>query len=171
MFMYKYLQNVLTTLCFTFQLRDLFSAHTPLVRYPFLVTLLCSHFSSQKHIVHFSLQWNALPYIGKFACQATLGIYGLAATCGHNNITAALRLRPIYGYGQSMVMVYLQLQPIYGYGQSTVAVNLRLRPLYFVTMASLPIPVTVLLYLDHMHYQSATLVQQFIFSEIARHSL
>ena len=52
MFIYKYLQDVLVTLCFTFQLRDLFSAHTPLVSYPFYTTLLCSNFSSQKPFVH-----------------------------------------------------------------------------------------------------------------------
>ena len=62
MFMYKYLQDVLTTLCFTCQLRDLFSAHTPLVRNPLYTPVQC----------------NALPYIGKF------GIYGLAAPCRHN---------------------------------------------------------------------------------------
>ena len=82
-------------------------------------------------------------------------IYG----CGHSTVAATLRLWPIYGFGQSTVTVNLRLRPICGCGQSTVAANLQLRPLYFVTMASLPITVTVLLYLDHMHYQSATLVQ------------
>ena len=113
--------------------------------------LLCSHFSSQKPIVHSSLQWNALPYIGKFDSQVAFGIYGLAATCGHNNTnhtlqpvalnintaptrynaaTAALRLRLIYGYGQSMVMVNLWLRLLYCCGQYTVTANLRLRPIY-----------------------------------------
>ena len=163
--------------------------------------LLCSHFSSQKPIAHYSLEWNALPYIGKFDGQAAFGIYGLAATCGHNNtnqalqpccfehkynthtiqcaygcstVTASLQLRPsygcsqstvtvnlwlrsIYGYGQSTVMANLRLRPIYSYGQSMVTANLQLRPLYFVTTASLPI--TVLLYLDYMYFQRATLVQ------------
>ena len=62
-----------------------------------------------------------------------------------------MRLRRIYGYGQSTGMANLRLRPIYGCGQSTVTANLQLRPLYFVTTASL-------LYLDYMHYQSATLV-------------
>ena len=113
--------------------------------------LLCSDFSSQKPIVHSPLQWNALPYIGKFDSQAAFGNNGLAATCGHNNTnqtlqpvalnintahtmynaaTAALRLQPIYGYSQSMVVANLQLRSIYGYGQSTVTVNLQLRPIY-----------------------------------------
>ena len=148
MFMYKYLQDVLTILCFTFQLRDLFSAHTPLVRYPFYTPLFSPH-NSETHCTHV-LQWNALPYIGKFDGRAAFGIYGLAATCRHNNTnqtlqpvalnintthtpynttTAALRLRPIYGYGQSTVMANLRLRPIYSYGQSTVMVNLRLRPI------------------------------------------
>ena len=70
----------------------------------------------------------------------------------YNVATAALRLQPVYSYGQSTVTVSLRLRPIYGYGQSTVVATL------FCT-ASLPITVTVLLYLDHMHYQSATLVQ------------
>ena len=117
MFIYKYLQGVLTTLCFTFQIRDLFSAHTPLVRYPFYTTPLCSNFSSQKPIVHsiltsqvknptytlfsllksetqctlYPLHWNALPYISKFDGQTAFGIYGLAATYGHNNTTQALQ--------------------------------------------------------------------------------
>ena len=107
--------------------------------------LLCSHFSIQKPIAHYSLQWNALPYIGKFDGQAAFEIYSLAATCGHNNTnhtlqpvalninathtpynaaTATLRLRPIYGYGQSTVTDNLRLRPIYGYGQSTVAATL-----------------------------------------------
>ena len=79
-------------------------------------TLFCSHFSSQKPIVHSSPQWNVLPYTGKFDSQAAFGIYGLAATFGHNthqtlqpvvlNIntehtpsnaaTAALQLWPFY---------------------------------------------------------------------------
>ena len=119
--------------------------------------LLCSHFSSQKPIVHSSLQWNALRYTGKFDGQAAFGIYGLVATCGHNNTnqtlqpvalnintahtrynvaTAALQLQPVYGYCQSMVAANLQvvanllLRPIYGYGQSMVMANLRLRPIY-----------------------------------------
>ena len=203
--------------------------HVSQVRNPFCFVL----FSSQKPIVHRSVQWNALPYIGKFDSQAAFGIYGLAATCRQNNtnqtlqpvalnintahtaanlrlrlrliyscgqstvtanlwlrpiwlwliygygqstvmanlwlrpiygcsqftVTANLWLRPIYGCGQSTVVVDLPLQSIYGYGQSTVEVNLWLRPIYFVSTASLPITVTVLLYLDYMHYQSATLVQ------------
>ena len=74
----------------------------------------------------------------------------------YNADTVNLRLRPIYGYGQSMVRANLWLRSIYGYGQSAVTTNLWLRPLYFVTTASLSI--TVLLYLDYMHYQGATLV-------------
>ena len=149
MFMYKYLQDVLTILCFTFQLRDLFSAHTPLVRYPFYTPLFSPH-NSETHCTLF-LQWNALPYIGKFDGQAAFGIYGLAATCGHNNTnqtlqpvalnintthtpynaaTAALRLRPVYGCSQAMVMVNLQFRPIYSCGQSTVTANLQLRSIY-----------------------------------------
>ena len=101
---------------------------------------LCSHSSSQIPIVHSPLQWNALLYIGKFDSQAAFGIYGLATTCGHNNTNqtlqpvclnintahtlynaamAALRLRLIYGCGQSMVTVNLRLRPICGCGQST----------------------------------------------------
>ena len=78
---------------------------------------------------------------------------------GQSTVTAKLRFRPIYGYSQSTVTANLRLRPIYRCGQSTVTAHLWLRPLYFVTTASLPITVTVLLYLDHMHYQSATLVQ------------
>ena len=125
--------------------------------------ILCSHSSSQIPILHSSVltsqvrnplytpQWNALPYIGEFDGQAALGIYGLAATCGHNNTnqtlqpvalnintahtpynvaTAALQLRPVYGYGQSMVAANLRLRPLYGCGQSTVTANLWLWPLY-----------------------------------------
>ena len=79
--------------------------------------------------------------------------------CGYSTVVVNLRLRPIYGCGHCAVAANLWLRPIYGYGQSTVAATLQLRPLYFVTMASLPISVTVLLCLDYMHYQSATLVQ------------
>ena len=77
---------------------------------------------------------------------------------GQSTVAASLWLRPLYGCGQSTVTVNLRLRPIYGYGQYTVTANLRLRPPYFVTMASLPITVTVMLYLDYIHYQSATLV-------------
>ena len=78
---------------------------------------------------------------------------------GQSTVTANLQLRSIYGYGQSKVAASLWLWPIYGYGQSMVTANLWLRPLYLVTTVSLPITVTVLLYLDYIHYQSATLVQ------------
>ena len=44
--------------------------------------------------------------------------------------TADLRLRPVYGYGQSTVAATLRLRPIYSYGQSTVTANLRLRSIY-----------------------------------------
>ena len=111
----------------------------------------CSHFSSQKPIVHCSLQWNALPYVGKFDGQAAFGIYSLAATCRHNNTNqtlqpvalnrntthtlynaamSALRLWPVYGYGQSTVVANLQLQPMYGSGQSKVTAKLWLRSIY-----------------------------------------
>ena len=97
-------------------------------------SVLCSHFSSQKSIVHSSLQWNALPYIGKFDGQATIGIYGLDATCGHNNTNQTLQ--PVdfehkysthtvqCGYDCSAVMANLRLRSIYGYGQSTVTATL-----------------------------------------------
>ena len=99
---------------------------------------LCSHFSSKKPIVHYctlhALHWNALPYIGKFDGQAAFGIYGLAATYGHKNITQALQpccFEHKYntytiqcGYGCSTVTANLQLWSIYGYGQSTVAATL-----------------------------------------------
>ena len=78
---------------------------------------------------------------------------------GCSTVAVNLRLRPIYGYGQSTVTANPRFRPIHGSGQSTVVANLQLQPLYFVTMASLPITATVLLYLDYMHYQSATLVQ------------
>ena len=104
--------------------------------------ILCSHFSSLIPILHsmYTLYWNALPYIGKFDGQTAFGIYGLAANYGHNNTNQALqpccnthhtmRLRLIYGYGQSMVTVNLRLRPIYGYGQYTVTANIQLRPIY-----------------------------------------
>ena len=38
-----------------------------------------------------SVQWNALRYIGKFDGKAAFGIYGLAATCEHNNTTQTLQ--------------------------------------------------------------------------------
>ena len=140
-------------------------------------TLLCSLLTTQKTIAHSSLQWNALPYMGKFDGQTAFGIYGLAATCGHNNTnktlqpvalnintahtpynaaTAALRLQPIYGYGQSTVTVDLRLQPIYGYGQSTVTVNLQLRPVYGCGQST--VAVTLFCYYGlsaHYSYSSA----------------
>ena len=112
------------------------------------------------------------PYNAATADLRLRPVYGY----GQSTVAATLRLRPIYGYGQYMatanlrfrsiygcghstVAANLRLRTIYGYGQSTVTVNLRLWPLYFVTTASLPITVTVMLYLDYMHFQSATLVQ------------
>ena len=67
----------------------------------------CSHFSSQKPIVH------------SMFCIGMLCL-----------ITASLQLRPIYGCGQSTVMAILRLRPIYSYGRSTVTANLWLQPIY-----------------------------------------
>ena len=160
----NYLLIILLYTCLCTNIYKMFSQHyVSHFRNPFCSPVL-SLLKSKTHCTLLSLQWNALPYIGKFDGRAAFGIYGLAATCGHNNTNQALQpccfthaIQCSYGYGQSMVTANLWWQSIYGYGQSTVTANLWLRPLYFVTTASLPI--TVLLYLDYMHFQSATLVQ------------
>ena len=132
MFMYKYLQHYVSHF-----------------RNPFCSPLF-SLLKSKTHCTLNALHWNPLPYIGKFDGQATFGIYGLAATYGHNNITQALQyscfehkynthniqcgyccstanlwLQPIYGYDHSAVTANLWLRTIYGYGHSI----LLLRPL------------------------------------------
>ena len=138
----NYLLIIFLYTCLCTNIYRMFSQHyVSQVRNPFCSVL----FSTQKPIVHCSLKWNAVPYIGKFDGQAAFGIYSLAATCGHNNTnqtlqpvalnintahtsynaaTAALPLWPVYGYGQSTVTANLQLQLIHGCGQSTVTAKL-----------------------------------------------
>ena len=128
--MYIYSQDVLTTLCF--------SSQKPIV-HPSVLT-------SQVRNQLYPLQWNALPYIGKFDSQAAFGIFGLAATCRHNNTNqtlqpvalnintahthCAMQLRMLFCYGQSAFAANLRLRPLYGCGQSTVTANLWLQPIY-----------------------------------------
>ena len=73
-----------------------------------------------------------------------------------------MRLRLLYGYGQSTVTANLRLRPIYGYGQSMVTVKLRLWPIcgcgnFILLLWPLcPLQLQFLLHLDCM---SATLVR------------
>ena len=105
---YKYLQDVLTALCFSSQKPILFS--------PVLL-------SNQKPIVYCSLQWKALPYIGKFiGCKyqmqpgrnlRTQQYQPNFTTCcfEHKYITHIIQC----GYSCSTVTANLRLRSIYGY--------------------------------------------------------
>ena len=122
----NYLLIILLYTCLCTNIYKMFSQHyVSQVRNPFC-SLLFS-LSSQKPIVHCSLQWNALPYL-------TARFDGQAATCGHNNTNqtlqpVALNINTAHTPYTSATAA-LWLRPIYSCGQSTVTANLRLRPIY-----------------------------------------
>ena len=64
---------------------------TSQVRNPLYTIVHFIVLTSQVRNIMYTPHWNTLPYIGKFDGQTAFGIYGLAATYGHNNTNQALQ--------------------------------------------------------------------------------
>ena len=114
MFMYKYLQDILTTLCFSSQKPILFSSvvtsqvKNPLytVLYSGMFCLIQANLMARAHLV-----FTAWPQLADTTIPPKLyNPVSLNINTTHtpyNEATAAIWLLPVYGYGQSMVAVNL----------------------------------------------------------------